>query len=108
MASTIAHTHLTAHTFHMDIKSSNILLDSRKYLVMINWEQRALPLCALAPEVDGSEDVKEVRMDFRGGAAVAKSKLVYEMYCGPDRENVAALLRSRMFFSLWRDSYSHA
>ena len=108
MASAIALTHLTAHNFHMDIKPSNIVLDSQKNVVVIDWEQRGAPVCTLAPEADGSWDVKEVKIDPCGGAALADSKLVYEKYCGPDRENLPYSFPKWNVFPLWRDSYPRA
>ena len=56
MTSAIAHTHYTAHTFHMDIKPANFLVDDNRNLILIDWEQSAAPLYTLAPEADGSWD----------------------------------------------------
>jgi len=53
MASAIAHAHFTAHTFHMDIKPANFVLNSRKDLVLIDWKQSEAALYTLALEVDG-------------------------------------------------------
>ena len=90
MASAIAYTHFTAHTFHMDIKSATFVLNSRKDLILINWEQSGAALYTLAPEVDGSWDVKEARTDSsHQGSDSAAPKLLYEKYCGLDRENLA-------------------
>ncbi len=82
MASAIAHAHFTAHTFHMDIKPANFVLNSRKDLVLIDWEQSGAALYTLAPEADGFWDVKEARTgsSYRGGADSAGPKLVYEKY----------------------------
>jgi serine/threonine protein kinase len=38
MASAISHTHFTAHTFHMDIKPVNFVLDANKDLILIDWD----------------------------------------------------------------------
>lgn len=62
MASTISHTHLEGHTYHMDIKPSNMLLDSNENLILIDWEQSGAPKCTVAPEADGSWDVKDKAM----------------------------------------------
>ena len=58
MVSAILHTHRVAHTYHMDIKPGNMLLDSRKDLILCDWEQYGAPLYTLAPEADGSWDVE--------------------------------------------------
>ena len=39
MAAAVEHTHLVAHTYHMDIKPGNFLLDEDSNLVLIDWEQ---------------------------------------------------------------------
>lgn len=54
MASAIAHTHFTAHTFHMDIKPANFVVNANKDLILIDWEQSGAPLYTLAPEADGT------------------------------------------------------
>ena len=53
-ASAIAHTHFTAQTFHMSIKKADILLDARRTLVLIDWEQGGANLYTLTPEADRS------------------------------------------------------
>ena len=75
-----------AHTFHMNIKPANFVLKFRKDLIFIDWEQSGAALYTLAPEADGSWDVKEARIGspYRGGADSAESKLVYEKYYGSD------------------------
>ena len=110
MASAIAHTHFTAHTFHMDIKPANFLLNSRKDLILIDWEQSGAALYTLAPEADGSWDVKEARSGpaHQGGPDSAEPKLVYEKYCGPDRENLAWGRPKWNVFPHWRDFYPKA
>lgn len=66
----------------MDIKPANFVLNSRKDLVLIDWEQSGAALYTLAPEADGFWDVKEARTgsSYRGGADSAGPKLVYEKY----------------------------
>lgn len=82
MTSTIAHAHFTTHIFHMNIKSVNFVLNSRKDLILIDWEQSEAALYILALEVDGFWDVKETRIDssYRESADSAESKLMYEKY----------------------------
>lgn len=110
MASVIAHTHFTAHTFHMDIKPANFVLNSRQDLILIDWEQSGAALYTLAPEADGSWDVKEARTgpSHQGGPDSAEPKLVYEKYCGPDRKNLAWGLPEWNVFPHWRDFYPQA
>ena len=43
MAAALAHTHFVAHTYHMDIKPSNFILDENLDLVLIDWEQSDTP-----------------------------------------------------------------
>jgi hypothetical protein len=79
-------------------------------LVLIDWEQSGAALYTLAPEADGSWDVKEARTgsSYRGGADSARLKLVYEKYCGPDRENLAWGRPKWNVFPRWRDLYPRA
>lgn len=110
MASAIAHAHLVAHTYHMDIKPANFILNPQKDLLWIDWEQSAAPPCTLAPEADGSWDVREARIgtSICEGADSAKPKLVYEKYSGPDRENLAWSWPRWNVFPHWRDLYPRA
>lgn len=105
MASAIAHTQFTAHTFHMDIKPANFILNSREDLILIDWEQSGAALYTLAPEADGSWNVKEARAgsSYRRSEDSAEPKLVYEKYCGPDRENLAWGRPKWNVFPHWRD-----
>lgn len=110
MASAVSHTHYAAHSFHMDIKPANFLLDSYKDLLLIDWEQSGAPSYTLAPEADGSWDVKyvEIETSHCGVADSAQPRLVYEKYCGPERENHAWGLPKWNVFPHWRDSYPRA
>ena len=110
MASAVAHTHYAAHSFHMDIKPANFLLDSYKDLLLIDWEQSGAALYTLAPEADGSWDVKDAEIETLhcGVADSAQPNLVYEKYCGPDRENLAWGQPKWNVFPHWRDSYPRA
>jgi serine/threonine protein kinase len=60
MAAAIAHTHFVAHTYHMDIKPGNFLLDADYSLVLIDWEQSDAPITTAAPEIDSTWDVEEI------------------------------------------------
>lgn len=110
MASAIAHAHFTAHTFHMDIKPANFVLSARKNLILIDWEQSGAALYTLAPEADGSWDVKEATTGslYHGTADSAEPKLVYEKYGGPDRANLAWGRPKWNVFPSWRNLYPRA
>lgn len=54
MTAALAHAHLSAHTFHMDIKPGNMLTADDNRLVLINWEQSD----GSCPEADGTWDVE--------------------------------------------------
>ena len=106
MASAVAHTHYTAHTFHMDIKSANFLLDADQNLILIDWEQSGAAPYTLAPEADGAWDVTEMAT----GASTeetrnsATPRLVYEKYSGPYRENLAWGQPKWLVFPSWKDT----
>ncbi|KAL9127373.1 MAG: hypothetical protein Q9175_007746 [Cornicularia normoerica] len=110
MASAIAHAHFTAHTFHMDIKPANFVLNARKDLILIDWEQSGAALYTLAPEADGSWDVKEATTgsSYHGTADTTEPRLVYDKYSGPDRENLAWGRPKWNVFPSWRDLYPRA
>ncbi|KAK4242745.1 hypothetical protein C8A03DRAFT_28975 [Achaetomium macrosporum] len=67
MAAAIAHVHRVAHTYHMDIKPGNFLIDGNKDLILCDWEQSDAPPTTLGPEADGTWDVAVVGED--GGKA---------------------------------------
>lgn len=104
MASAIAHTHFVAHTFHMNIKPANFIVNDKKDLILIDWEQSGAPPYTLAPEADGTWDVKHTREEEDS----AEPKLVYEKYRGPYRENLAWGEPKWNVFPIWRDSYPRA
>ena len=110
MAAAIAHTHFAARTFHMDIKPANFLLDGEQNLILIDWEQSGAPSYTLAPEADGSWDVREVVVGSSSPRTTdyGTTNLVYEKYDGPDRENLAWGWPKWNVFPLWRDSYPRA
>ena len=110
MASAIAHTHFTAYTFHMDIKPANFVLNASKDLILIDWEQSGSALYTLAPEADGSWDVKDATTGsaYYGGVTSTESKLAYEKYHGPDRKNLAWGRPKWNVFPSWRDYYPKA
>jgi hypothetical protein len=105
MALAISHAHFTAHTFHMDIKPANFVLDANKDLILIDWEQSGAPLYTLAPEADGSWDVEESRTgsSLYEGADLVAPKLIYRKYRGPHRENLAWGQPKWNVFPIWRD-----
>lgn len=99
MTSAIAHTHFAGHTFHMDIKPANFVIDSNQDLILIDWEQSGAPLYTLAPEANGAWDVKEEKVDWSGSSP----KLIYERYTGPHRENLAWGQPKWNVFPIWKD-----
>ncbi|PMD26774.1 hypothetical protein NA56DRAFT_667929 [Hyaloscypha hepaticicola] len=105
MALAISHTHFTAHTFHMDIKPANFVLDANKDWILIDWEQSGAPFYTLAPEADGSWDIEEARMgsSLYEAANLVASKLIYTKYRGPDRENLAWGRPKWNVFPIWRE-----
>jgi len=91
LATAIVHTHFVAHTFHMDIKPANFVVNANRDLILLDWEQSGAWQYSLAPEADGSWDVKNsgtVSSHYTGSDS-STPKLVYEKYCGPDRENLS-------------------
>ncbi|KAH8743741.1 hypothetical protein F5883DRAFT_609990 [Diaporthe sp. PMI_573] len=60
ISSAVIHIHHIAHTYYMDIKLANFLVDDHGNTILINWEQSGAPLYTLAPEADGKWDVDEV------------------------------------------------
>lgn len=82
LSSALAHTHHVGHTYHMDIKPANVVVDDHGNAILIDWEQSGAPLCTLAPEVNGEWDVEEISQPG------ASSRLVYTRYNGPTRVNL--------------------
>lgn len=110
MASAISHTHFKARSYHMDIKPANFLLNARKDLLLIDWEQSGAPSYTLAPEADGSWDVgvtESGSSDQETTNSMAPS-LVYEKYLGPHRENLAWGHPKWNVFPDWRENYPKA
>jgi hypothetical protein len=102
LSSALAHTHHTAHTYHMDIKPANVLVDDQENTILIDWEQSGAPLYTLAPEANGEWDVEEV--DGPG----APSKLVYTHYQGPVRVNLPRGRPSWNVFPEWSRRWPRA
>lgn len=82
MAAAIAHTHFVAHTYHMDIKPGNFLLDADFNLVLIDWERSDDPMTTAAPEIDGTWNVEEMPPEGK------KTALRYTKYTRPERRNM--------------------
>ncbi|CAF9904904.1 MAG: hypothetical protein GOMPHAMPRED_002982 [Gomphillus americanus] len=72
------------HTFHMDIKPGNFIVNDEESLLLIDWEQSGAPATTLAPEADGTWDVNEKNTDEERRV----TKLIYTKYTGPDRRNM--------------------
>ncbi len=95
MAAAIAHTHFVAHTYHMDIKPGNFLLDADSSLVLIDWEQSDAPITTAAPEIDGTWDVEEIPVE---GLTTA---LRYTKYTGPERRNMPVTTPGGNGWNVW-------
>lgn len=95
MAAAIAHTHFVAHTYHMDIKPGNFLLDADYSLVLIDWEQSDAPITTAAPEIDSTWDVEEIPAE---GLTTA---LRYTKYTGPERRNMPVTTPGGNGWNVW-------
>ena len=95
MAAAIAHTHFVAHTYHMDIKPGNFLLEADLHLVLIDWEQSDAPITTAAPEIDGTWDVEEIPA---GGQTTT---LRYTNYMGPERRNMPETTPGNSGWNVW-------
>lgn len=95
MAAAIAHTHFVAHTYHMDVKPGNFLLDADFHLVLIDWEQSDAPITTAAPEIDGTWDVEEIPAEGMNTA------LQYTKYTGPERRNMPVTTPGSNGWNVW-------
>lgn len=95
MVAAIAHTHFVAHTYHMDIKPGNFLLNADFNLVLIDWEQSDAPITTAAPEIDGTWDVEEIP------AEDSKNALQYTKYTGPERRNMPVTTPGCNGWNVW-------
>lgn len=95
MVAAIAHTHFVAHTYHMDIKLGNFLLDLDSSLVLIDWEQSDAAVTTAAPEIDGTWDVEEIP------AKDSSTTLRYTKYTGPERRNMPATTPGSKGWNVW-------
>lgn len=109
MASALSHAHLTAGTFHMDLKPSNFLLNDQRDLVLTDWEQCGASPSFPAPEADGSWDAEEVPQPQPASSASKETKpsLAYSRYQGPTRENLWSWPKWNVF-PIWRDTCPRA
>lgn len=83
MTSAVKHAHDHGE-YHKDIKPANILLDDEDNVVLIDWEQALAPIITIAPEADGTWDVKIPSSDAQVGS---RPLLKYDKYAGPLRQN---------------------
>lgn len=95
MAAAIAHTHFVAHTYHMDVKPGNFLLDADLHLVLIDWEQSDAPVTTAAPEIDGTWDVEEIPAEGQ------TTTLRYTKYTGPERRNMPETMPGNSGWNVW-------
>lgn len=96
MASAIGHAHYQAYVYHMDIRLSKFLIDEKRDIILIDWEQNRASRCTIAPEADGSYDAEIQRGELR-------AKLIYRLYEGPERENNPFSWPRWNTFAIWRD-----
>lgn len=94
MVVAIAHTHFVAHTYHMDIKPGNFLLNADYSLVLIDWEQSDTPITTAAPEIDGTWDVEEIPVGLT-------TALRYTKYTGPERRNMPVTTPGDNGWNVW-------
>ncbi|KFZ05786.1 hypothetical protein V501_08021 [Pseudogymnoascus sp. VKM F-4519 (FW-2642)] len=95
MAAAVAHTHIVAHTYHMDIKPGNFLLDEESNLVLIDWEQSDAPVTTTAPEIDGTWDVEEIPSEDQN------TTLRYTKYTGSERRNMPITTPGNHGWNIW-------
>ncbi|OBT60797.1 hypothetical protein VE03_09898 [Pseudogymnoascus sp. 23342-1-I1] len=95
MAADVAHTHLVAHTYHMDIKPGNFLLDEESNLVLIDWEQSDAPITTAAPEIDGTWDVEAIAGEG------TDCSLQYTKNTGPERRNMPMTTPGNNGWNVW-------
>ncbi|KAI9748037.1 MAG: hypothetical protein M4579_007326 [Chaenotheca gracillima] len=94
-AAAVAHTHFVAHTYHMDIKPRNLLLDADLNLVLIDWEQSDAPVTTAAPEIDSTWDVEEIP------AEGLTTTLRYSKYTGQERRNMPVTTPGDNGWNVW-------
>jgi hypothetical protein len=116
-ASAIHHAHLVAHTYDMDVKLGNFLLDDQYDLILIDWEQSGAPPSTLASEANGEWDVKEIVesavAEDAEGSGPPQIKLVYTKYevhtekiCGAGLNGTSFLSGEVNVQELWRPQRS--
>lgn len=91
MTAAVAHTHLVAHTFHMDIKPGNFIIDDNNNVVLIDWEQSDAPVSTAAPEIDGTWDVEQM----------PDGSLLYKKYTGLERRNMPESTPGHSGWNIW-------
>ncbi|KAF2229883.1 hypothetical protein EV356DRAFT_419553, partial [Viridothelium virens] len=98
MSAATEHAHLVVHSYHMDIKPGNFLIDDDENLILAGWEQFAAPATTLAPEADGNSDVEEIQAS---SSTPDSSVLKYTKYKGPERQNTDDDLGGGYSWNLW-------
>ncbi|KAI9893009.1 MAG: hypothetical protein M1814_000893 [Vezdaea aestivalis] len=99
MAAAVKHTHLVAHTYHMDVKPGNFLVDDNDDLVLIDWMQGDCTARILAPEADGTWDVEEITAPKE---SQDRTILKYTKYEGPARSNQDPALDWGRTWNKWK------
>jgi hypothetical protein len=96
MVEAVFHTHRVGHTYHMDIKPGNHVIDDDETLILIDWERSDAPATTLAPEADGTWDVEEAL-----GTHGQRAKLLYHKYEGPERRNMDEAAAGDNSWNVW-------
>ncbi|KAF2233622.1 kinase-like protein [Viridothelium virens] len=110
MSSAVFHTHFVARTYHMDIKPANFLLNAENDVILIDWEQSGAPHYTLAPEADGTWDVRFLEVDpsHENAHNAPPARLIYKRYNGPPRENSVWSWPQWNVFPEWRERFPRA
>ncbi|KAJ6256892.1 hypothetical protein Dda_8762 [Drechslerella dactyloides] len=82
LCSAMAHAHYKAKQWHQDLKPPNVLIDDDENVLIADWEQCGANPFILAPEADGSVDVRELDDKVNG-----RRRLEFYLYEGPERIN---------------------
>ena len=91
LVSAIHHVHFAGNRYHIDLKPSNMVLDSNLNLIVIDWENEGANKSIRPPEADGSFDVHAEELPS------GEIRLKYEKYIGPRRQNSASTLVWNVF-----------
>ncbi|KAF3920165.1 hypothetical protein AA313_de0204154 [Arthrobotrys entomopaga] len=83
LCSAMFHVHSKAGVWHQDLKPPNVLISDDEDVLIADWEQCGANPFILAPEADGTFDVRELNEEVSGG----RQRLQFHKYEGPERIN---------------------